>query len=62
VLRDFSLEDLVRRLARGETVDMATVPPRIRALLERAEDDAAHAKPDTPGPPTLAPVVPLQAE
>jgi hypothetical protein len=31
VLRDFSLEDVARRYAQGEHVDLATVPPRIRA-------------------------------
>lgn len=61
VLRDFSLEDLVCRLARGETVDMTTIPTRIRALLERAEEDAAHTKRHTHGQPTPVPLVPLQA-
>lgn len=60
VLRDFSLEDLARRLSRGEEVDMATVPPRIRAILEHAEDDAAHTNPDTSGHSIPAPLVPLQ--
>lgn len=43
VLRDFSLEDVARRYAQGEHVDLATVPPRIRAILQRRR----RRKPDT---------------
>lgn len=53
VLRDFSLEDVARRYAQGEHVDLATVPPRIRALLERAEDESRTREPaqiSTPDP------------
>jgi hypothetical protein len=44
VLRDFSLEDVARRYAQGEHVDLATVSPRIRAILERAEDESRTRK------------------
>jgi hypothetical protein len=44
VLRDFSLEDVARRCAQGEHVDLATVSPRIRAILERAEDESRTRK------------------
>jgi hypothetical protein len=35
VLRDFSLEALVQKAVRGERIDPAEVPPRLRALVEK---------------------------
>jgi hypothetical protein len=58
MLRDFTLENVVRRLARGEKVDAAALPPRIQCLLAQSDNDA--------GPPdsllTPVPHVPLQPE
>jgi hypothetical protein len=36
VLRDFSLEALVQKAVRGERIDPAEVPQRLRALVEKA--------------------------
>lgn len=60
VLRDFALEDLARRFARGEHVDMTTVPPRIRRLLEAAEDESRTPGHADLGHSTPVPRVPLQ--
>jgi|CXWL01.1.fsa_nt_gi hypothetical protein len=60
VLRDFALEDLARRFARGEHVDMTTIPPRIRKLLEAAEDESRTPGQADLGHPTPVPRVPLQ--
>lgn len=35
VLRDFSLEALVQKAVRGERIDPAEVPPRLRTLVEK---------------------------
>jgi hypothetical protein len=41
-LRDFALEDLVRRMMRGEPIDRTTLPPRIQRLIEQTDGEAAH--------------------
>jgi hypothetical protein len=41
-LRDFALEDLVRRLMRGETIDRTTIPPRIQKLIALPDSEAGH--------------------
>jgi hypothetical protein len=61
VLRDFALEDLARRLARGERVDMTTVPARIRRVLEAAEDENRTPGQADRGHPIPVPCVPLPA-
>jgi hypothetical protein len=41
-LRDFALEDLVRRLMGGETIDRTTIPPRIQKLIALPDSEAGH--------------------
>lgn len=41
-LRDFALEDLVRRLMRGEPVDWTTLPLRIQKLIDQPDSEAGH--------------------
>lgn len=41
-LRDFALEDLVRRLLRGETIDRTTIPARIQKLIDKPDSEAGH--------------------
>lgn len=41
-LRDFALEDLVRRFLRGEPVDRTQIPARIQKLIEQPDEEAAH--------------------
>lgn len=41
-LRDFSLEDLVRRLMNGEVVDKASLSPRVQKLLEAPAGETGH--------------------
>lgn len=41
-LRDFALEDLVRRLMRGEAVDRTTLPLRIQKLIDQPDSEAGH--------------------
>ncbi len=41
-LRDFALEDLVRRLLRGETIDRTTIPLRIQKLIGIPDSEAGH--------------------
>lgn len=41
-LRDFSLEDLVRRLLNGEVIDKASLSPRVRKLLEAPVGETGH--------------------
>jgi hypothetical protein len=41
-LRDFTLEDLVRRLMRGEAIDRTTIPLRIQKLIDPPDSEAGH--------------------
>lgn len=41
-LRDFALEDLVRRLLRGATIDRTTIPLRIQKLIDMPDSQAGH--------------------
>jgi hypothetical protein len=41
-VRDFMLEDLVRRLMRGETIDRNKIPPRIQRLIDKPDSETGH--------------------
>ena len=41
-VRDFALEDLVRRLMRGETIDRTMIPVRIQKLIDMPDSEAGH--------------------
>ncbi|MBP6013226.1 MAG: terminase [Alphaproteobacteria bacterium] len=43
VLRDFALEDLAQRLMRGQSVDVETLPPRLRKLLAMPDQGSGTA-------------------